>query len=394
MDRKIKDIGTVALRAVILMALSAALSALCRFVFVENMFGEDYFSEQILNVWHFVFFIMIFYSLTFALDQHDKRCRARLLAQVKDGTLLSVVKFTLLSVDLYTELAVITVVSVLLPASFLYGFVGKAFFNGTAQTNGLYTLFIILPIMFALLFTARLKIGRSWYASARRSASAEGKKPKLPPVVKSVFNTALVYVGASIVLPWFLPGVITLYNVGGPWLFLWVLIGLASVIAVVTAVFYARAIIKRRSFVNKLRRYCRDNSVYLSDIRKPVASVFSMESGYDFSVKKDGVQYDCKFIAGVFPTSVFIFSDRGNGLKQDTFHLLRAELFHFMTKFDFGYESHGKKILVLLPTPKRFFVSVNDAPPRPADVGERVGQYTIYNSTGFINALERDTLQL
>ncbi len=104
------------------------------------------------------------------------------------------------------------------------------------------------------------------------------------------------------------------------------------------------------------------------------------------------MKYDCKLFAGVFPGDPIVFSDKGNGLKQHTFWIFKVDVFHIMTKFDFGYESDGKKILILLPIPRNFFVSVNESRPRPADVGERVGDYTIYNSTGFLGALDRNCL--
>ena len=160
----------------------------------------------------------------------------------------------------------------------------------------------------------------------------------------------------------------------------------------IAVISYIQCKICRRSFVKKLKKYCVANSVYLSDIKKPYLSLFVSQNGFDFTVEKNGTRYDCKFIAGIFPTSPIILTDKGNGIKQDTIRIFKMELFHFLTRLEFGYESEGKKILVLLPIPKTFFVSANEAPPRLADVGEKAGEYTIYNSTGFFNALDRGTL--
>ena len=153
-----------------------------------------------------------------------------------------------------------------------------------------------------------------------------------------------------------------------------------------------RAIFKRKAFVKSLKKYCNTNNIYLSEIKNPLASVFALKVGYDFRVEKNGTKYDCKFIEGVFKNSPIIFSDKGNALKQDTLSIFRVEVLHFMEKFDFAYESDGKKILVLLPTPKKFYVSTNDSPPRLADTGERVGEYTVYTSSGFLNGLDRGVL--
>ena len=50
MDNRVKNIGISALRTVILMTLTLAISALVRFLFVDNMFEQEYFSEQILDI--------------------------------------------------------------------------------------------------------------------------------------------------------------------------------------------------------------------------------------------------------------------------------------------------------------------------------------------------------
>ena len=72
MDSKVKSIGISALKTVIIMSLTLAISALVRFLFVDNMFEQEYFSNQVLNIWHMVFFLMIFNSSFFAIKRYDK----------------------------------------------------------------------------------------------------------------------------------------------------------------------------------------------------------------------------------------------------------------------------------------------------------------------------------
>ena len=390
MDSRVKNIGISALRTVILMALTLAVSALVRFLFVDNMFEQEYFSEQILNVWHMVFFLMIFNSLFFAIKRHDKNSREKFLNYVESTKLRSHVKFLFSSIDFYVEYACIVVLSIILPSSFLYSFVSKILL----VDNKLYTLLIILPIMLLLLFSSRITIQRNWYLESQKESkySAKEKKSKLPPIIKSVFTVVLVYCGAAILIPWFLPLFISLWNLGGAMLFVWIALVVIAVVLITISVYYVRAILKRKSFIKKLKKYCADNSVFLSDIKKPYNSIFALHSGSDFTVDKKGVKYDCKFIAGIAPNSIIVLSDKGNGLKQNTVRLFKTELFHFMTKFDFGYESENKKIIILLPTPKTFLVSTNESPPSIADTGEKIGQYTIYSGTGFLNSLDRNCL--
>ena len=390
MDSRVKNIGISALRTVILMALTLAVSALVRFLFIDNMFEQEYFSEQILNVWHMVFFLLIFNSLFFAIKRYDKNARERFLNYAKSNKLSSHIKFIFSSLDFYVEYACMVLLSIILPSSFLYGFVSKILL----VDNKLYTLLIILPIMLLLLFSSRITIQRNWYLESQKESkySAKEKNSKLPPIVKSVITVVLVYCGAAILIPWFLPLFISLWNLGGAMLFVWIALVVIAVVLITISVYYVRAILKRKSFIKKLKKYCADNSVFLSDIKKPYNSIFTLHSGFDFTVEKKGVKYDCKFIAGIAPNSIIVLSDKGNGLKQNTVRLFKTELFHFMTKFDFGYESENKKIIILLPTPKTFLVSTNESPPSIADTGEKIGQYTIYSGTGFLNSLDRNCL--
>ena len=127
-------------------------------------------------------------------------------------------------------------------------------------------------------------------------------------------------------------------------------------------------------------------------MKNPYRSIFTSKDGFDFTVEKNKISYDCKFIAGVFPNAPIYLSDDGRGIKRIGVRIFGRQIFSIMTHFDFGYESENKKILILLPTPKIFLVSGSAFKLREGDVGETVGKYTVYNATGFFNAMDRDTL--
>ena len=388
-----KRIFLAALESSVILVLSHFMALCVNALFVANMFEEDFFSERGLGVWYMIFFLMIFNSLVIAVGSNDKYLKEAFLDRVKDNKLSSHLIYAVSSVDFYVALVCITVISLILPVDTFYGFVGKAFLLGS-DDNKLVSLLIILPIMWVILFAARVAIQRNWYRSEKKkkSSSAREKKSKMPPVIKSVINIAVIYAAVSIGLPWLFPFFFVLWELGGAMIFVWIAAILLALILITVTVFYIRAFSKRASFVKRIKKYCSFNSLSISGIKRPYASIFVSQSGCDFSVEKNGVKYDCKFIAGIFPWAQIVFSDKGSGLIQNTIRLFRIELFHFMTKFEFGYENDGKKILILLPAPRRFFVSENQSSPRPGDVGEKVGEYTIYNSTGFLNALNRDCI--
>ena len=288
MENKIKRIGIVALKTAILMALTVAISAVCRFLFVDNMFGQEYFSKHILNAWNMCFFLLIFNSLIFSLNSYNEKDRIKFLEYIEKQKSVSHIKFIVSSLDFYIEIISLTIISLILPVSFLYGFVGETFFYGLDLTESnlkLYMLLIILPIMVVLIFLAHIGIQKNWYRRflKEKTHSNRERETKIPPTLKSIITVAVVYCVAAMGIPWLFPFFITLYNFGGPLLLVWILIGVVVAVALAIAWFYVRAILKRKSFVEKLKKYCRDNSLYLSEIRKPYISVFRMKAGYDFT---------------------------------------------------------------------------------------------------------------
>ncbi|MBP3395697.1 MAG: hypothetical protein J6L87_00865 [Clostridia bacterium] len=58
---------------------------------------------------------------------------------------------------------------------------------------------------------------------------------------------------------------------------------------------------------------------------------------------------------------------------------------------DHGAGEGGQKILIVSPITNEIYTG-NTVSHKPADVGERIGEYTLYNGSGFLNAIERDCL--
>ena len=396
---KAKRLGFVALRTFLVVLFSAIISALSRSLVFNGAYAvvsgdsfdrEMLFPDRALNVAFMILFLLIFNSMIIAINRHDKHTRERFFESVNENKLISRLKFTALSVDFCVEFGCVTVLSLLLPTSFLYGFVSKIFFAGVE--NKLYTLLIMLPIMLVIVLVAHVSLQRGWYLEELRKKANLTKKSKKTSVVKSVLLVTAVYCLGAICTPWIWATLITVNNFAGGMGLVWLAITLTALVLSVVAIFYIRALLKRRSFVKKLKRYCFDNRLYLSKVNTPYRSVFTSKEGFDFTVEKNMISYDCKFIAGVLPNAPIILSDDGHGFRQISVRMFRTKLFQVMTQFDFGYESKNRKILILLPTPKKFLLSIGGFQPRGGDVGEKVGEYTVYNATGFLNALDRDTL--
>jgi hypothetical protein len=148
--------------------------------------------------------------------------------------------------------------------------------------------------------------------------------------------------------------------------------------------------LKRKSFIKKLKEYCRNNSLALSEIVKPYNSILFDSEGFNFTVEKNGKKYDCKFISTIFPGSPLALADSGAGLKNFLVQLSNVRIISYKKNFTFTFEGENRKILLLVPTPKKVLVTIKNSELTEAEVGEKLGDYTLYTATTFLNNLERD----
>ena len=81
----------------------------------------------------------------------------------------------------------------------------------------------------------------------------------------------------------------------------------------------------------------------------------------------------------------------GNGKTVHTFRLGKFELFHFISQFQYSFQSPHKKIVIINPIPLHVS-KTGEGASKEIDTGEKLGEYYIYNATGFLGALERQCL--
>ncbi|MBQ5389984.1 MAG: hypothetical protein IIU58_03670, partial [Clostridia bacterium] len=67
------------------------------------------------------------------------------------------------------------------------------------------------------------------------------------------------------------------------------------------------------------------------------------------------------------------------------------DIMQFHTQFSYAFEGEGKKILILSPTPYKMFV-MGGGKNHALDIGDCVGEYTVYTGTSFINAVQRNSI--
>ncbi len=391
-------IGKALLRSILVFFVFALVTSVSRFVFngeLEHMDMLDgvAFPLWLLGLWHVFYMLLIFESTVFAFHRYAADEKEAYLEKRTGVGVLAELKAVFSSLEFYVDCAAVAILSLILPLG-VYDCIGQVL-PGAGLGNLPMTL-IALILLFALLLVARLSLGKMWISDSIARKDEKKKKKERSALfltIKGVAFVVMAYIVASYAITWFLPFIVTLANLGGGMIvFLYLFIALLVAIAVALAIFYIRAMLKRRTFIAALRELCKKKSVTISDIQKPYLSIFTQHKGIDFTIEHNGCLYDCKFVASVFKSSPIAFADTGKGIRQDVLRVFRVNVLHMNTLIDFRMEGQGKKIVIVLPVPERIYVSVDGSTPCPADTGEVFGEYTLYTATGFLGALERDIL--
>lgn len=174
---------------------------------------------------------------------------------------------------------------------------------------------------------------------------------------------------------WWLPAMLLLAVIGGFWLF-----------------YALRALRIRRRFVKNLRALCAEYGFTLEWMNRPYFSLFRYRSGANFRLHANGRTYDCKFFGAMRRHWDMYFHESGTLKTRRAVRLRRVEMLCFTSEYDFAFDSEHVKICIVAPVPNTISAG-NDRWHRPIDTGTKVGDYRIFSSTGFLNALRRDCVE-
>ena len=191
------------------------------------------------------------------------------------------------------------------------------------------------------------------------------------PVLRSAW-AILLKIGS---VRWWLPLPLTLGVVGGFWLW-----------------YALRALRIRRRFIKNLKRLCREYGFTLERIKRPYSSLFFYREGANFRLHANAKTYDCKFFGAMRRHWEMYFREDGTLTTARALRFRRVEFLRFSSVYEFDFASEHKKICIVAPVPNVISAGCNSWN-RPIDTGTRVGEYRIFSSTGFLNALRRDCVE-
>ena len=81
----------------------------------------------------------------------------------------------------------------------------------------------------------------------------------------------------------------------------------------------------------------------------------------------------------------------GAGVWLHYFKTRGIELFKYVHRFEYAFESKNRKVLIISPAPHEIFLGEN-MHRRRIDTGDNIGDYKLFNEKGFLRSLELDVI--
>lgn len=316
----------------------------------------------------------------FALERRPKTLRERLIFFLQTPSLLvGSTVFALLHLTLPLHTIIMPVLD-LIPNA------------GQSRPLQLLILAGYLPILFAVSLTARLTAMKYWHHHSESASSR--KKSKFQEGLNGEYiRILLIYLLGGLGLCNGIPILISVFP-----LFRELLMNpfTAFILAVIVLgpLLYRpiRAIIKRRTFLKKLRRTCAQKGITLSQIDLPYRSIFGTSERESFSVIVNDKRYACKLLGAIKRSAPLVLFADGKGGFVHTVRFARVTLFTRITRFDYGFDAEGEKILIVNPVPKKICQGINGKSV-PLDNGDTVGGCKVFTASGFLGALDRGCIE-
>lgn len=246
---------------------------------------------------------------------------------------------------------------------------------------------VTLPLVVGLNLASYIEARRIWI---EEGAEKKGDPAPVLKLIKWLIMGTVMYCLGFFVLPYVIPTLLSVLHIVRV-IEAWRILPVIAVVALAfVALTYLRALLHRRRFIRRLRRFCREQHFELSRIRYAYRSVFRQNSGASFTVVAHKKIYACKLIASVKRSNPIDLTDDGQCLHTFRFRFkhMNTELFRIVNTTDYQFEEKGTKILVVTPVPKKLFFDR-----REMDNGDRIGEYTVFSGGGLLGALERDCVE-
>ncbi len=364
--------------------------------------------------------ILIYGSVTRMFALYDKDAMHKLFGmKLKKITLKVNIPIIFRSAEFLIETASCTIFAV--AASFFGAYYEiPGVFRYTGAPEWLLTLLptlLIIPLFFAVGLWQRYEVARRWHW-----LDHIGNVQSLESVPRLIFNallTVIAYVGVYPLAPIILVAYLSVFGIFGAFFDGMTVIGIIAVIASVILVIFLftllHAIRIRKKLLKKLKRVAASSGYELSAITRPYASLFKPINECNFTLKRDGKIFSCRFVGSYLHRAPMYFISDKHAFYLHRFGT-KNHHFDIMREFEYNFEGEGEKIIILNPVPKRAYATMSryvdhswydddklasvlpglnkkaTDGARKLEPGDKIWGYGIYNTSSFIGAIDRGCL--
>ncbi len=280
------------------------------------------------------------------------------------------------------------VLYLILPLKWCYAALADFFLQNQVTFSGkLLLLICVFPLFFVLGVKAHFSAMEYWYAKSHGQVEENQRQEKkfFTPAEIAVILAVAFYGFIGIVAGICVPLFKGYFRIFQELITPQVIVVLLLLVLFCSGFQYARAFKKRKVFIKRLTVMCGRGQFKLSKIIFPYRSLFSLYDGESFSVRSGEKEYSCKLVSVAKKNvSLVIYEDGICQFVRST-HLLGMEMFKRAKTYKFGWETKSSKVLIINPVPQKVYNSQKF----PLDNGDAVGDYKIFTSTAFLNALAR-----
>lgn len=376
--------------------------------------------------------LFLYNSLIYQFSYHDRKVMIDFLSH-SEGKLRFTKEFksVFLSKEFLTETAVILALSTLFALFGAFPEFSRVFSKTVASGALLSAMphFFIIPLFTLIGAYSRYEVRRKWHW-----LDYTGRLERVFSIPKLIFTSIFIFFGYSIIwpsVPIILLPILLIFGLAGTLFVHADLIGalitiaaIAAIIAFILFIIAMKAVRTRKKLIKKLVKVAKESGYELSPISRPYASLFKAIRESNFTLKLGDKVFTCRIIGSWWQRApLFFVSDK----HAYYLHRIGSREHHFeiLSEFCYDFDGEGEKIIILNPVPKKAFVTKDslyveipwydsdkalsavrgteysnsrrfkkrvDDDIRRLEPGDKIWNYTLYNTTGFIGAVDRKCL--
>ena len=363
-------------------------------IFTGVLLRYNSFTRHVSGFWNvqryyrvnLIYSLLVFFSLASVFCLNNNKLRQAFEEREKT---VSGIRFVFTSIYFRIEIAIMFACSLLFSFSSPFIDLTHGYLAGLEcgfAVKKILSLAILFPILVLLDFLAHLST-IIWWSDQKKKTKSKTPHRSMRFFLLQLSCTVALSLFCSSAMTLVCPMLTTVFVVLNQ-----IKIPLLIVILVTFLMFYwmryMQIIHSRRKLIRQLKRLKKELGLKITVNAHPYFSAIRPDEGYHLMIRSDKKKIACRFIASPKSTTALYLHENGFATYVNDYVLFK----HYASeKYFFDAESDTKKIILVCPCRGKIFKK-NDEQEQLADVGDKMMEYRIYNSEGFINAIRRDCI--